>query len=300
MKRKRSDMTDVREMNLDEISNHYHLFDYTDGADFAITFRVDEFANQMLARSLMNVIVVCTQGWLHFDINGIQHTLNAGQVLILPSHLIIGTYEASNDMQGFALCLSDRLLFVILNKKIDLWIRSIFINNIMFLELTEMELERIGLYSSLCHNILDDKKISDRLYLLKHLVALCVQDVCNKLKTVDKEPLGTMQYSKQLFYRFMTILLKSEVKRHPVQYYAKELSVTPKYLSVVCTKYSGITTLGWIERLVMGDVRYYLRCTDMSAKDIADVLGFPNNSFFGRYVARNTGMSPSQYRKSLR
>ena len=34
----------------------------------------------------------------------------------------------------------------------------------------------------------------------------------------------------------------------------------------------------------------------MSIQEIAYYLNFPNQSFFGSYIKRNTGMSPSQYK----
>ena len=36
----------------------------------------------------------------------------------------------------------------------------------------------------------------------------------------------------------------------------------------------------------------------MSVQEIAYTLNFPNQSFFGSYFKRNTGMSPSQYKAS--
>ena len=56
----------------------------------------------------------------------------------------------------------------------------------------------------------------------------------------------------------------------------------------------------WIDKFVMEDARYYLKTTNMSIKEIASLLGFPNNSFFGRYIVRHVGMSPINYRRSLK
>ncbi len=41
------------------------------------------------------------------------------------------------------------------------------------------------------------------------------------------------------------------------------------------------------------------RNPDKSVKEISNELGFPNLSFFGKYVKRMLGMSPKAYRKSL-
>ena len=34
----------------------------------------------------------------------------------------------------------------------------------------------------------------------------------------------------------------------------------------------------------------------LSVKEIADALGFPNQSFFGRYFRQYTGISPTEFR----
>ena len=78
--------------------------------------------------------------------------------------------------------------------------------------------------------------------------------------------------------------------------YAAELCISPKYLSVICKRCSGKTANEWITEHVIEDIRYYLKQTDLSIKQICDRLGFPNSSFFGRYVKDHFGMPPSQFR----
>lgn len=54
-----------------------------------------------------------------------------------------------------------------------------------------------------------------------------------------------------------------------------------------------------INRCIIDDVRRLLHNSDKSVKEISNELGFPNLSFFGKYVKRMLGMSPNAYRKSL-
>ena len=46
-------------------------------------------------------------------------------------------------------------------------------------------------------------------------------------------------------------------------------------------------------------ITYYLKNSDLAIKEIANRLGFCNNSQFGTYVRRHFGMSPLQLRKQL-
>ncbi|MBR1622282.1 MAG: AraC family transcriptional regulator [Prevotella sp.] len=89
----------------------------------------------------------------------------------------------------------------------------------------------------------------------------------------------------------------SHVKHRPVEYYASELCISPKYLSVICKNNSGKTANEWIREHVLEDIRYYLRNTDYSIKEICNQLGFPNPSFFGKYVKEHFGVTPAQFRR---
>ena len=102
--------------------------------------------------------------------------------------------------------------------------------------------------------------------------------------------------SKVHFQHFLDLLHTNEVKRHTVEAYANELCISPKYLTVVCKKNSGKTANEWITEQVLEDIRYYLRQTDLSIKQICDKLAFPNPSFFGKYVKDHFGMTPLELR----
>jgi len=49
---------------------------------------------------------------------------------------------------------------------------------------------------------------------------------------------------------------------------------------------------------ILEDIRYELKHTDSNMKQICDKLGFPNPSYFGKYVKEHMGMTPLQYRKN--
>lgn len=103
-----------------------------------------------------------------------------------------------------------------------------------------------------------------------------------------------------LFKRFIQLLDTLEVKPRSVAWYSDRLCVTPKYLSSVCKQLSGQTAFYWIGEHVMADIRYHLKCTDLTIKEIADKLDFPNISFFGKFVRKHTGCSPLAFRQKLR
>jgi AraC-like DNA-binding protein len=86
------------------------------------------------------------------------------------------------------------------------------------------------------------------------------------------------------------------MKYRSVESYASELCLSPKYLTSICKNYSGKTASDWISEKVLEDIRYYLKNTDLSIKQVSAKVGFSNASFFGKWVKEHLGMTPLQYR----
>ena len=78
------------------------------------------------------------------------------------------------------------------------------------------------------------------------------------------------------------------------------LYVSPKYLSAICKAESGKTANQWITEYTLEDIRYQLLFTNHSIKEITHQLGFPNTSFFGKYVRQHFGTSPKALRDHSR
>ena len=95
----------------------------------------------------------------------------------------------------------------------------------------------------------------------------------------------------------LDLLACTEVKKRSISYYAGKLCVTPKYLSTVCKKVSGKTAFEWINDYVVEDIKYFLKYSNKSIKEISEHQDFPNISFFGKYVKTHLGTSPTDYRK---
>ena len=101
-----------------------------------------------------------------------------------------------------------------------------------------------------------------------------------------------------IMQRFLALLDRGDYRQHRlVSYYASELCVTPKYLSEVCHNASGESAIYWITRYTALDISRLLRQRDLSFEEISDLFGFSSLSYFVRYVQKNLGASPSDFRQ---
>lgn len=78
--------------------------------------------------------------------------------------------------------------------------------------------------------------------------------------------------------RFLVSVYENCKKQRSVQYYANEQNLSPYYFSSIIREKSGKSALQWIGNITMIFSRQYLKCSDMSIKEIADCLNFPDQS----------------------
>ena len=84
-----------------------------------------------------------------------------------------------------------------------------------------------------------------------------------------------------------------------VEYYAKQLNITPKYLSKTVKRTTGFSVSTFINRYTIPIIKDYLNNEKLSLSQIADVMNFNSLSYFSRYCTKHLGVTPSEYRKSL-
>lgn len=102
--------------------------------------------------------------------------------------------------------------------------------------------------------------------------------------------------AEEYFKQFTHLLGEHFHEERSVGFYARQLCITPKYLTTLIKRISGQSVSEWIDNYVILEAKTLLKYSTMSIQEIAYYLNFPNQSFFGSYFKRNTGMSPSQYK----
>ena len=102
----------------------------------------------------------------------------------------------------------------------------------------------------------------------------------------------------QVLARFFSMLEGGTYRtQREVSYYASVLCVVPKYLSELCIKFSGVPANYWIKRFTIQEVKKLLRDKSLTIVQIADRLNFSSPSYLNRYVHKNLGVSPMDYRR---
>ncbi|MBO5625290.1 MAG: AraC family transcriptional regulator [Prevotella sp.] len=286
-----------RVVDLSDIDSQHISVDYQDG-DLAILTDIRQIPEFSSMKMGMNVILFCLKGKLQFEVNGRQITVRERELSIVQSHVSVGNLMVSPDFQCRIACMSDRLVKQQLRGYITIWNRALYVNNTNIFRIPEDQpLEQMGHFYELVNFYFTRPRKRFRQEVIGSLLRCFLLDICELMEEQTAvETSSVHSQGDQLFNRFLQILSESQVKRQTVESYADQLCVSPKYLSAVCKKTSGKTAMQWINEYVMEDIRYYLKETSLTIKEISTTLGFPNLSFFGKYTKRSIGMSPKEYR----
>lgn len=105
-----------------------------------------------------------------------------------------------------------------------------------------------------------------------------------------------VQRSDEIFRRFKKLLTENYRQYHRIEFYADALHISTTYLSRTVKHTTGHTVRFHIAELLGADARRLLESTDMEVKQIADMLGFSDQSVFGKFFNRMTGLPPVKYR----
>lgn len=168
------------------------------------------------------------------------------------------------------------------------------------MELTHAESQSLRSFISMVEQELKGSETDFSSEIIGGLIATTIYkvgDILTHYLTEHPEVDSPIHNRAEEYFRQFTELLGEHYKHErSVGFYARQLCITPKYLTTLIKRISGKSVSEWIDNYVILEAKTLLKYSNMSVQEIAYYLNFPNQSFFGSYFKRNAGMSPSQYK----
>lgn len=101
---------------------------------------------------------------------------------------------------------------------------------------------------------------------------------------------------RELFNRFMMLLERDFKISRDVNYYARQMNISSKYLTNIVSQVTGHTPKTIIDQYVILQLKMQLKRSTQSVKEMAWEFHFADVSFFCRYFKKHTGLTPQQIR----
>ena len=243
------------------------------------------------------LIGLCTKGRIRYRMDSEEQLVKAGEMLVVSERHIIEEYNPSKDMEGLCIMMSVDFFHEIIKTVHDISSLFVFARMHPVLKLLPDEIETFKEYFQAIKLKISDNHNHFRKDLIRTLMLAMFYDVGNviyRVKSFDKSLLAF----EKVFTAFLQILEENCRKERRVAWYAQQLKITPKYLSLAVKRVSGQSAVEWIESYVTMELRVMLKNSSLSIKEIAKEMHFPNQSFLGKYFKEHVGITPSDYRKS--
>ena len=166
----------------------------------------------------------------------------------------------------------------------------------LFVRLNEQSQQKLQLLTDV---FIEEFKTSDRiqnemlLVLLKRLIIYVTG-----LARSGYVPTQKLQEERFHIVRKFNLLVEAHFKtEHSVGFYASQLHKSPKTLSNLFAIYNQKTPSRIIQERIITEAKRLLNYTDKSVKDITYELGFEDVPYFSNFFKKNTGLSPSDFKK---
>jgi len=286
----------VGQLSLSKFADLYA--DKLAGADFFVTNEKQLLSlSEFPYRSEGYIIGICTRGSAKVEVNLRIYEARPGAMLLATPFHVLRIYNSGADF----LC-----RFIVFSKAflIEKSVNSHF-------------LESFGFFKSASIPVIypdqEDAKMIMDIYLL-------IQEKLDRENhpyrvEISRSILMTLFYEVQFIYEKQHLIIKNKQTRKQelnmlfqdlvfqhykehrnVQYYADALFVSPKHLTETIKEVTGRTAGEWIDDAVVLEAKVLLRSHDISIARVAESIHFPDQSSFGKYFKKHTGMSPSDYR----
>lgn len=239
------------------------------------------------------IIVVATAGHCSAKINIKEYEIEAPMLVTLMPGQIVELNNSSINFEGYAIALSKRFIDMVNLPGWQQQYMNIYNNPIR--EISPEVQGAMKVFFSILYHAAEDTENPFRLQVIENLIRVFYYGGLSKFHNLKDIASGQ---KNSIVDRFIELVHQHYREERQIGFYADKLCITPKYLSKLVKENTGRSAGDWIESHVILDARAMLQSSDMTIQQIATSLNFPNQSFFGKYFKRATGLSPKQYRNS--
>ena len=149
-------------------------------------------------------------------------------------------------------------------------------------------------YFDLMREVIAEKERKAAIPLIRSFFYYLAEEEANNF---PKQNSTEMSRNEEITGRFMHMVDANCEQQHSLDWYADQLCLSTRYVANTVKQTLGVTASSCIEHVLVQRAKTLLFTTTKSIQEIADQLGFQNQSHFGTFFKRHEGLSPAAFRK---
>jgi len=265
----------------------------------------DKFSNSKLIgqsfRSDFFAVMVVTGGEIEVAFNLRHYTCRKNDVVVAPPNAIKQLVKVSPDAVGMFVSFTINFLSQAGMPKHDHDLMNYFTSQgrpVWSLPADDAKALRkmIGDILNRCRAVQTRPFGKEQLY---HTFFVFMYEMAAQSQKHAPATIAQMSRKEALVIRFAELVSLHVHQHRAVQHYAQLLHVTPKYLTETVKEISGRSAGEIIDEFVILECKLLLDDPQHSIAQVAAQLNFSDQSFFGKFFKRHTGISPKKYRTDL-
>ena len=208
---------------------------------------------------------------------------------------IIRKIKASDKVRGYHIVFSDEFhaeIRTTRNSPINLQLKKEYPYQIF----TEKEYDFLLQSVSRLITYINDTTHFHHALVIKNEVHNLVLNISDKRRKEHGDKIYKADRQKMILERFKDLLNGHCEKQHEVSWYAEALTISADYLSKITKENDGRSARAWINAAIIAKAASLMHYADLNIKEISEKLNFTDQSSFGRFIRKNTGMSPKEFR----
>lgn len=248
------------------------------------------------------VIVLVFNGEAKVNIDYISYHLKKDHIILLGKNHLLDQSRVSHNFKGVLIACENDFLVDTFHEESHVLIEeliSLKLNPVHALKEKDMRLIR-EIVARLRQNIgRDSHKFQKSLVHNEFSNFLLELWTLGETKTPALHRGFERDFHKELIPGFAQLLFKHCKTEHEIAFYAGQLGVSPVYLSRFVRTISGKPASKWISEAIIAEAKIMFRKPDISIREIAEDLHFSDQSSFGKFFKKHTGLSPLAYKNRI-
>jgi AraC family transcriptional regulator, transcriptional activator of pobA len=244
-------------------------------------------------------IAICIEGKATLMADLQTYTIQQHSIIAIAPHIIKQWTQRSNNFSTITVFFKLDLIVSIL-KNTD------FLNQFIYFSSNENHVLPIDKHTAteiehamqLLQNILQSNH-AYKVEMAVHQLSILLFQYQALFQTANFKKAAIQTRSQQIELSFRNLVIKHFKQQHNVKFYADLLFITPKHLSEIIKSETGKTAGAIIDEAIMLEASVLLSGTQLSVNEIADMLGFKEQSAFGKFFKNLSGLSPKEYKNKL-
>lgn len=270
--------------------------------DFEFRFTTSDLINMSGKAHFITELILmkCDSGTAEIAVDMRKHTLSKGHSFILLEGVVFQLMATSKDF-GVTYCTVSLPFYHELATGMDAMIFNVLLYSAPDLYNLD-ELKAADLIFESLKIIYENNNHHSRRIMAMNLIACYIYEMYDltlpsAAESAKKEKNNSYNHVINAFYG---LIIENGYENRSIEFYAEKLNMSSRYLYKIVQNGLRVTPKQLIDDVVVSLIKQLLLIGEINNQQIADRFNFPDQSSFGQYFRRCTGMSPSNFRNMHR